>query len=91
MSSSTASLASTKGARINQSTSPEAMALIDKVADPLGTTVSAFMEQHAYEAARQVTAAEDTLILSRQAFEAFVADCENPPEATAELRRLLAR
>ena len=32
-----------------------------------------------------------SLILSRQAFEAFVAACENPPEATAELRRLLAR
>ena len=60
MSSSTASLASTEDVRINQPTSPEAMALIDRVA--------ACMEQHAYEAARQVTAAEDTLILSRQAF-----------------------
>ncbi len=91
MSSSITSLPDTDGARINLRTSPEAKALIERAAALLGTTVSAFMLQHAYEAARQVVAANDTLILSQQAFAAFVAACENPPEPNADLRRLLAR
>lgn len=91
MSTSTASLPGTEGARINLRASPEAKALIERAAALLGTTVSAFMLQHAYEAARQVVAANDSLILSQQAFEAFVAAGENPPEPNAELRRLLAR
>jgi len=116
MSPSTASLPSTEGAYINLRTSPEAKALIELAAALLGTTVSAFLLQHAYGAALQVVAAnchgnsrhtpseerrdasaqggffhaDDTLILSQQAFDAFVAACENPSEQpSAELRRLL--
>ena len=56
MSTSTASLPGTEAARINLRASPEAKALIERAAALLGTTVSAFMLQHAYEAARQVVA-----------------------------------
>lgn len=91
MSSSTASLPGTEDARINLRTSSEAKALIERAAALLGTTVSAFMLQHAYEAARQILATHDTLILSQHDFDAFVAAGENPPEPNTELRRLLAR
>lgn len=78
-------------ARINLRTSPEAKALIERAASMMGTTVSAFMLQNAYEAARRVVAENDTLVLSQQAFEDFVAACENPPEPTEALRKLMAR
>lgn len=78
-------------ARINLRTSPEAKRMIERAATLMGTTVSAFMLQHAYEAARRVVADNDTLLLSQQAFEAFVDACENPPEPSEALRKLMAR
>ena len=81
----------TDSARINLRTSPEAKAMIERAAALMGTTVSAFMLQHAYEAARRVVADNDTLLLSQQAFEAFIAAGENPPEPNQALRDLLAR
>jgi len=80
-----------ESARINLRTSPEAKALIERAAALMGTTVSSFMLQNAYEAARRVVADNDTLILSQQAFEAFVVTCENPPEPNDVLRALMAR
>ena len=47
------------------------------------------MRQHAYEAARRGVADNDTLILSQQAFEAFVAACEQPSEPNEALRTLI--
>ena len=81
---------STESARINLRTSPEAKALIERAAAIMGSTVSSFMLQNAYEAARRIVADKDTLMLSQKAFEAFVADCENPAEPTDALRRLMA-
>ncbi|MFZ3082901.1 DUF1778 domain-containing protein [Rhodoferax ferrireducens] len=81
---------SSDSARINLRTSPEAKALIERAAAIMGSTVSSFMLQNAYEAARRIVADEDTLMLSQQAFEAFVATCENPPEPTDALRKLMA-
>lgn len=83
--------ATVESARINLRTSPEAKALIERAAALMGTTVSGFMLQNAYEAARRVVADNDTLTLSQQAFEAFVAACENPSEPTQALRDLMAR
>lgn len=80
----------TESARINLRTSPEAKALIERAAAMMGSTVSSFMLQNAYEAARRIVADNDTLMLSQEAFEAFVATCENPPEPTAALRKLMA-
>ena len=80
----------TESARINLRTSPEAKALIERAAAIMGATVSSFMLQNAYEAARRIVADEDTLMLSQKAFEAFVAHCENPSEPTEALRKLMA-
>lgn len=80
-----------ESARINLRTSPEAKALIERAAALMGTTVSGFMLQNAYEAARRIVADHDTLLLSQQAFDAFVASCENPPEPNDALKQLLAR
>lgn len=77
--------------RINLRTSPEAKALIERAAALMGTTVSSFMLQNAYEAARRVVAENDTLTLSQKAFEEFVAACEKPAKPTKALHDLMAR
>ncbi|QXP85070.1 DUF1778 domain-containing protein [Methylococcus sp. ANG] len=81
----------TESARISLRTSLEAKALIERAAAMMGTTVSGFMLQNAYEAARRIVADNDTLLLSQQAFEAFVTACENPEEPNEALRALMAR
>ena len=81
---------STESVRINLRTSPEAKALIERAAAMMGSTVSGFMLQNAYEAARRVVADEDTLVLSQAAFEAFIAACETPAEPTPALMKLMA-
>jgi uncharacterized protein (DUF1778 family) len=81
----------TDNTRINLRTSPEAKALIERAAALMGTTVSGFMLQNAYEAARRVVADNDTLLLSQNAFEDFVAACEKPSKPNKALRALMAR
>lgn len=80
----------TESARINLRTSPEAKALIERAAAIMGSTVSSFMLQNAYEAASRVVANNDTLMLSQEAFEAFIVACENPAEPTEALIKLMA-
>jgi len=80
----------TESARINLRTSPQAKALIERAAAIMGSTVSSFMLQNAYEAARRIVADKDTLMLSQEAFEAFVASCEHPAEPTQALVDLMA-
>ena len=77
--------------RINLRTSPESKALSERAAALMGTTVSSFMLQNAYEAARRVVAENDTLLLSQKAFAEFVAACETPAKPTKALRDLMAR
>ena len=79
-----------ESARINLRTSPEAKALIERAASIMGATVSSFMLQNAYEAARRIVADKDTLMLSQEAFEDFVASCEHPAEPTQALIDLMA-
>lgn len=81
----------TESTRINLRTSPEAKALIERAAALMGTSVSGFMLQNAYEAARRIVADNDTLMLSQRDFEAFVAACEKPPPPNPALRELMAR
>ena len=81
----------TESARINLRTSPEAKALIERAAAIMGSTVSSFMLQNAYEAASRVVANNDTLMLSQEAFEAFIAVCEKPAEPTEALIKLMAQ
>lgn len=81
----------TDNTRINLRTSQEAKAMIERAATLMGTSVSAFMLQHAYEAALRVVTDNDTLQFSQQAFEAFINDCENPPPANEALQQLMTR
>jgi uncharacterized protein (DUF1778 family) len=77
--------------RINLRASPEAKAMIERAAALMGASVSAFMLQHAYEAACRVVADNDTLLFSQRAFEDFVNHLENPKPPTDALRQLMAR
>jgi len=80
-----------QSARINLRTTPQAKATIERAATMMGATVSGFVLQNAYEAARRVVADDDSLMLSQQAFQSFVAACEKPASPTPALQELMAR
>jgi uncharacterized protein (DUF1778 family) len=80
-----------ESARINLRTSPEAKALIERAAALMGTTVSSFMLQNAYEAAQRLVAGHDTLTLADRDRDAFLAAMDNPGEPNQALRDLLRR
>ena len=80
-----------ESARINLRTSSEAKAMIERAAAMMGTTVSSFMLQNAYEAARRIVSENDTLMLTQRDYEAFCASVEKPPKPKAALRKLMAR
>ena len=80
---------SVETARINLRTSAEAKAMIERAAAYMGTTVSAFMLQNAYDAAKRVVAEHEVIMLSQRDFEAFANALDNPPAPTAALKRLL--
>jgi uncharacterized protein (DUF1778 family) len=76
-------------ARINLRTSADAKALIERAAAYVGTTVSAFMLQNAYESAKRVVAEHEVIQLTRRDFEQFAAALDKPPAPTTALKRLL--
>ncbi len=80
-----------ESSRISLRTSAETKALIECAAALMGTTVSAFMLQNAFEAARRVVSDYDTLMLTQRDFEAFASSVEKPPKPKAALRKLMAR
>ena len=82
---------SNESARINLRTSAEAKAVIERAAALMGTTVSSFMLQNAFEAARRIVSEMDTLLLTQRDFEAFAASIDNPPKPKAALRKLMSR
>ncbi len=75
--------------RINLRTSPEAKALIERAAAIMGSTVSGFMLQNAYEAARRLVAQQEVLTLSDRDRDAFLNALEYPPEPTQALVDLM--
>ena len=79
----------TESARINLRTSPEAKALIERAAAIMGSTVSSFMLQNAYEAALRLVAQQDVITLSDRDRDAFLKALENPPEPTQALIDLM--
>ncbi|MEO5658948.1 MAG: DUF1778 domain-containing protein [Polaromonas sp.] len=83
------SLPRTESARINLRTSPEAKALIERAAAVMGSTVSSFMLQNAYEAALRLVAQQDVLTLSDRDRDAFLNALENPPEPNRALIDLM--
>ncbi len=80
-----------ESARINLRTSAEAKAVIERAASLMGTTVSSFMLQNAYEAARRIVSENDTLLLTQRDFDSFAASMQKPPKPKAALRKLMAR
>ncbi len=76
--------------RIYVRTSPQVKTTIERAAIMKGVTVSGFVLQAACKAARRVVADDDSLMLSQQAFQSFVATCENPSPPTAALRNLMS-
>ena len=76
--------------RIYLRTTPQAKATIERAAAMMGATVSGFVLQNAYAAARRVLADDDSLMLSQQAFQSFVAACEKPSEPTDALSNLMS-
>lgn len=79
-----------ESARINLRTSAELKTLIERAASITGATVSSFISQTMFEASSRIVSETDTLMMSQEAFEAFVGVCENPPEPTEALRKLMA-
>lgn len=80
-----------ESARINLRTSVEAKEMIERAAALMGTTVSSFMLQNAYEAARRILTENNTLLMTERDFEAFTSAIENPPKPKSALRKLMAR
>ena len=78
-------------ARINLRTSADAKSMIERAAALMGTTVSSFMLQNAYEAARRIVSENDTLMLTQRDFEAFAASMKHPPKPKVALRKLIVR
>ena len=79
-----------ESARINFRTSTELKTLIERAASITGATVSSFISQTMYETSSRIVSDTDTLMMSQEAFEAFVGVCENPPEPTEALIKLMA-
>ena len=79
----------TESARINLRTSPEAKALIERAAAIMGSTVSSFMLQNAYEAASRLIAQQEIFTLSNRDRDVFLNALENPQEPTQALIDLL--
>jgi uncharacterized protein (DUF1778 family) len=80
-----------ESARINLRTSVEAKSMIERAATLMGTTVSSFMLQNAFEAARRIVSETDTLMMTQRDFDAFSASIETPPKPNESLRNLMAR
>jgi len=62
--------------------------IIEQAALLLGTTVSAFMLNYAYQAAKEVLD-DKHLALSARDWQLFINAIENPPEPNAKLKELL--
>ncbi len=78
-----------KEERIDFRTTDRVKRVIQQAADLLGTTMSAFVAQHSYDAARQVLAQHENLELSNQDRDLFVSLLDNPPKPNTALGALL--
>ena len=77
--------------RINLRTTPGTKQVIEQAAEMLGTTVSAFMLQNAYDAAKRVLAEQQIMTLSNRDRDAFLEALNKPPAPSKELRKLLRK
>ena len=75
--------------RIHLRASVTAKEVIARAAAALGTTVSAFMVQSAYEAAQRLVSQQELLTVSAADFAAFSRALEKPAKPNAALKRLM--
>ena len=78
-----------KEERIDLRTSREVKDLIQRAAELLGTTMSAFIIHRSYDAAREVVAQQESLVLSDRDRDRFLQLLERPPRPNRALRQLL--
>ena len=79
-----------RSARLTLRADAGTKALIERAAVLAGVPISAFVLQHAVDAARRVLADNGTYLFSEKDFAVFVAACESPEEPTQHLRDLVA-
>ena len=82
-------ITSSESARINLRTSPEAKALIERAAAIMGSTVSSFMLQNAYEAASRLVAQQEAITLSNRDRDLFLKALDKPAKPTKALIDLM--
>ena len=75
--------------RINLRASAAAKQVIARAAASLGTTVSAFVVQSAYETAQRLVSQQELLTVSAADFAAFARALEKPAKPNAALKRLM--
>lgn len=76
--------------RINLRATREAKQVIEQAAALTGTTLSAFMLQHAYEKALNLIEQQQRITLNAADWERLNQALENPVEANEELKALMA-
>ncbi|ENX50048.1 MULTISPECIES: DUF1778 domain-containing protein [Acinetobacter] len=76
--------------RINLRATREAKQVIEQAAALTGTTLSAFMLQHAYEKALNLIEQQQRITLNAADWERLNQALENPAEANEELKALMA-
>ncbi len=84
-------IAQPESARINLRTSPEAKALIERAAAIMGSTVSSFMLQNAYEAASRLVAQQETITLSNRDRDLFLKALDKPSKPNKALIELMRK
>lgn len=77
--------------RINLRTTREAKAMIEQAAKLMGTTLSAFVLQNSYDAARRLLTEHQMLVLSNHDRDALLAALARPPKPNAALRKLMKK
>src|SRR4051812_44707480 len=81
----------TKATTVQLRLRPDEKAVLSRAAESRRTTLSQFVLQHAYEAARQVLAEETDIALRPRDWDAFQRALDRPPRSIPALRRLLNR
>lgn len=77
--------------RIHVRTTADTKAMIEKVCQRLGVSVSSFIIQTAYEKALALESELEAVQLNEQQWQQALAMLENPPKANDELNRLFSR
>jgi len=77
--------------RIEIRTNYEVKSLIQKAADAVGVTLTSFVTQQAYEAAKKVLAERESLMLDDRERDQFLALVDSPPKANKALKSLFKK